>query len=114
MALNEGSIPIVAVSEAVKTYRMGGQDVRALDGIDLELTAGEFVSITGPSGAGKSTLMHVLGVLDTVDSGSVALFGQQVDTLNDNQRAEFRRRRIGFVFQCRAGSSGHPPSGQHH
>jgi putative ABC transport system ATP-binding protein len=95
----EPSIPIIALAEAVKTYRMGDQDVRALDGINLELAAGEFVAITGPSGAGKSTLLHVLGVLDTVDSGSVALFGQQVATLNDNQQAEFRRRRIGFVFQ---------------
>jgi len=83
----------------VKTYRMGEETVRALDGVSLELADGEMVAITGASGSGKSTLMNILGCLDRPDSGSYFLAGQDVARLSDDQLAAVRNRRIGFIFQ---------------
>ena len=90
---------MLEMTEVVKTYRIGGQSVRALDGITLALTGGEFVSVVGPSGAGKSTLLHLLGALDRPDSGSIKFDGKEVGDLNDEQQSEFRRHSVGFVFQ---------------
>jgi len=83
----------------VKTYQMGEEVVRALDGVSLELADGEMVAITGASGSGKSTLMNILGCLDRPDAGSYFLAGQDVAKLSDDQLAAVRNRRIGFVFQ---------------
>jgi putative ABC transport system ATP-binding protein len=91
--------PMLALTKVTKTYRIGGQTVRALDDLTLTLTGGEFVSVVGPSGAGKSTLLHLLGALDRPDSGSIRFEGDEIGDLDDEQQSEFRRHRVGFVFQ---------------
>ena len=90
---------MLALTNVTKTYRIGGQTVRALDDLTLTLTGGEFVSVVGPSGAGKSTLLHLLGALDRPDSGSIRFEGNEISDLDDEQQSEFRRHRVGFVFQ---------------
>ncbi|WP_422269481.1 ABC transporter ATP-binding protein [Mycobacterium sp.] len=89
----------IELRDVVRQYRVGDQDVRALDGVSLELEGGQFVSIVGPSGAGKSTLLHLLGALDAPDSGSIIFDGSEIGRLSDEQRSEFRHHRVGFVFQ---------------
>ncbi len=83
----------------MKTYRLGGDEVRALDGVSLEIADGELLAVTGPSGSGKSTLMNVLGCLDRPDAGRYWLGGEDVSDLSDDDLARVRNRRIGFVFQ---------------
>jgi putative ABC transport system ATP-binding protein len=90
---------MLELADVVKEYRVGGQRVRALDGVSLRIEAGEFASIIGPSGSGKSTLLHLLGALDSPDSGSIRFQGQEIGTLDDDRQSEFRRHRVGFVFQ---------------
>lgn len=89
----------IELSDVVREFRVGGQRVRALNGISLQLVGGQFVSIVGPSGAGKSTLLHLLGALDSPDSGSITLDGKEIGRLSDEQQSEFRHYRVGFVFQ---------------
>jgi putative ABC transport system ATP-binding protein len=95
----ENSHPMIALKGVTKTYRLGGQSVRALNSVDLRLRSSEFVAVVGPSGAGKSTLLHILGALDTPDSGSVHFNGREITGLRERDRAELRLRHIGFVFQ---------------
>ncbi len=90
---------LIEIKDLRKTYAMGDNLVKALQGVSLKIGAGEFVAIMGPSGSGKSTLMHVLGLLDTPDSGSYKLLGEEVSKLSENKLAELRRSTIGFVFQ---------------
>lgn len=90
---------MLEMTNVTKTYRVGGQTVRALDSISLALDGGEFVSVVGPSGAGKSTLLHLLGALDRPDSGSIRFHGEEIGDLKDDQQSEFRRHSVGFVFQ---------------
>lgn len=90
---------VVKVSNLKKTYILGEVKVPALRGVTFEMKKGEFVSVTGPSGCGKSTLMHLIGCLDHPTEGSVYLGETNVSTLNDDQLAEIRNSRIGFVFQ---------------
>ena len=90
---------MIEVHELTKIYQVGDTEVRALDGIELKIEKGELVSIMGPSGSGKSTLMAILGALDVPTSGSYTLDGAQVERLNDNQLADIRSHKIGFVFQ---------------
>jgi putative ABC transport system ATP-binding protein len=90
---------MLEMTDVTKTYRVGGQIVRALDGITLSLCGGEFVSVVGPSGAGKSTLLHLLGALDRPNSGSIRFQGKEISDLNDEEQSEFRRNSVGFVFQ---------------
>jgi putative ABC transport system ATP-binding protein len=95
----KGRPAMLEMTHVTKTYKIGGQAVRALDSIDLTLHGGEFVSIVGPSGAGKSTLLHMLGALDRPDSGSIRFQGNEISDLNDMRQSEFRRHSVGFVFQ---------------
>src|ERR1700744_1920767 len=89
----------IELRDVVRQYRVGDQDVRALDGVSLEFGGGQFVSIVGPSGAGKSTMLHLLGALDAPDSGSIIFDGSEIGRLSDQQRSTFRHHRVGFVFQ---------------
>ena len=82
-----------------KIYGSGEAEVRALDGVDLSVEKGEFVSVVGTSGSGKSTLLHMLGGLDRPTSGSVTVDGKELSSLKDEALTIFRRRKIGFVFQ---------------
>ncbi len=90
---------VIEVRDVVKIYRMGDHEIQALGGITFQIESGELVAITGPSGSGKSTLMYILGCLDRPTSGTYLLEGQDVGSLNDDQLAEIRNRKIGFVFQ---------------
>ena len=89
----------IQLSKVTKVYQLGGETVHALAGLTLSISPGEFTAIMGPSGSGKSTLMNILGCLDRPTSGSYMLDGQEVATLNDDQLAITRNRKIGFVFQ---------------
>lgn len=82
-----------------KVYTMGDEEVAALAGVSLRIERGEYVAIIGPSGSGKSTLMNILGGLDRPSSGAYRFLGEDVAHFSDNQLADFRRQRIGFVFQ---------------
>ena len=91
--------PVLRLEDVTKIYRMGSVEVAALNGVSLEISAGEMVSIMGPSGSGKSTLMNVIGCLDVPTSGKYYLDGADVGSLSDNRLSEIRGRQIGFVFQ---------------
>jgi putative ABC transport system ATP-binding protein len=82
-----------------KTFQLDGVVVRALRGIDIKITGGEFVAIVGPSGSGKSTLMHIIGCLSKPSAGKYWFENHNISDLSDNQLAEIRNRHIGFVFQ---------------
>jgi putative ABC transport system ATP-binding protein len=90
---------IIHTENIEKTYKMGGVDIRALDGVSFDIEDGEMPAIMGPSGSGKSTLMHIMGCLEHPDAGRYILAGEDVSRLSPNQLAEIRNRRIGFVFQ---------------
>ena len=90
---------IIKTEGLTKDYVLGAETVRAVRGVDLEIYAGEFVSVMGPSGSGKSTLMNMIGCLDTPTKGKYWLSGQLVSELTDDQLARVRNQRIGFVFQ---------------
>jgi putative ABC transport system ATP-binding protein len=90
---------LIEVESLCKTYDLGGTIVHALDHVSMTVNDGEMVAITGPSGSGKSTLMHILGCLDTPDSGVYRLAGENVAGLSSDRLAEIRNRHIGFVFQ---------------
>jgi ABC-type lipoprotein export system ATPase subunit len=90
---------VIELSEIRKKFIMGGEEIRALDGVSFSIEAGEFVAITGSSGCGKSTLMNLLGLLDQPLSGTYVLDGKPVASLSDDERANIRNQKIGFVFQ---------------
>ena len=90
---------IIRISGLKKIYKMGNQQVNALNGADLVIRENEYVAIMGPSGSGKSTMMNILGCLDTPTEGSYILNGTDVSKMEDSQLAEVRNKEIGFVFQ---------------
>lgn len=92
-------IVMIEIKDITKTYRTGDFDFSALKGVTFDIKDGEFVAIMGPSGSGKSTLMHILGALDTPSSGKYFLDGHDVSKLSEDELADIRRDRIGFVFQ---------------
>ncbi len=99
LARHHASVFMIELNAVSRHYKMSGQTVRALDGVNLGIGAGEFVALTGPSGSGKSTLLNVLGCLDRPDAGSYRLDGIEVKSLDDTAASVVRNRRIGFVFQ---------------
>lgn len=95
----EADMKILTAVNLRKIYGKGETEVRALDGVNLEVEKGEFVAIVGTSGSGKSTLLHMIGGLDVPTSGKVTVDGQELSSMTDEQLTIFRRRNIGFVFQ---------------
>ncbi|HML69255.1 MAG TPA: ABC transporter ATP-binding protein [Clostridia bacterium] len=91
--------PIITMTGITKVYSVGGEEVRALDGANLTIREGEFVSIIGPSGSGKSTLMNIIGCLDVADSGEYILDGQSIEQYSEEELAKIRNKKIGFIFQ---------------
>ena len=91
--------PVVELYDVHKTYTMGGQQVRALDGLSLQIGRGDFVALMGPSGSGKSTMLNVLGTLDRPTSGTYLLGGRDVVEMDDDELSDFRLRTLGFIFQ---------------
>ncbi len=94
------SEPLIRTENLTKVYRIGSVDFPALDRIDLEIEAGEFISIVGPSGSGKSTLLNLLGALDRPTSGRVFVEDSDLFRKNENQLADFRNNKLGFIFQA--------------
>lgn len=92
-------IVMIELQHINKIYQLGDSQTQVLDDVSLEIKKGEFVAITGPSGSGKSTIMHIVGALDTPTSGSYLLDGQDVSSLSDDELADVRKNKIGFVFQ---------------
>ena len=97
--MNSNGQPIIEAHDLRKVYRVGNVEVPALRGLDLKVTAGEFVSIVGPSGSGKSTLFHIIGGLTPPTSGAVRVAGEDLASLTDAGRTRLRKRTVGFVFQ---------------
>ena len=90
---------LVELRNVSKIYQLGGEEIRALDDVSLDIESGEFISIIGPSGSGKSTLMHILGCLDSPSKGTICLDGVMIQDASARQLAAIRNRKIGFVFQ---------------
>lgn len=93
-------VPVIELVDAYKIYRMGDEDVHALDGVSLKIHRGEFIAILGPSGSGKSTMMNMLGFMDTLTRGKMFFEGQDVSDIGASKRAWYRANRIGFIFQA--------------
>jgi putative ABC transport system ATP-binding protein len=96
---NHAPMPLVELRNVSKIYRLGDEEIRALDDVSLDIEGGEFISIIGPSGSGKSTLMHILGCLDSPTKGTIQLDGVMIQDASPRQLAAMRNRKIGFVFQ---------------
>src|SRR5204862_106497 len=90
---------LVELRNVSKVYHLGGEEIRALDDVSLDIESGEFMSIIGPSGSGKSTLMHILGCLDSPTKGTIRLDGTMIEGASPRDLAGIRNRKIGFVFQ---------------
>ena len=91
--------PVISARGVSKIYRMGDQELRALDDVSLDIEAGDFLAIMGASGSGKSTMMNLIGALDTPTGGSLAIDGRDIGAMGPDELAELRNRTVGFVFQ---------------
>jgi len=91
--------PAVEIEALRKVYPMGDTEVVALDGVSLTIEKGSFTVVMGPSGSGKSTLLYLIGGLDWPTAGRIRVWGEEIEKLDENSLAEFRRTRVGFVFQ---------------
>ena len=91
--------PFIEISDLQKHYQMGNNTVRALDGIDVSIEENSFTVVMGPSGSGKSTLLYLLGGLDRPTNGRIIISGQEINSLDENALASYRRRTVGFIFQ---------------
>src|SRR5215216_2962500 len=89
----------IRIKALTKHYHMGGQVVRALDGVDVDMDSHTFTVVMGPSGSGKSTLLYLLGGLDRATSGEISIGDERLDQMDENALALFRRRMMGFIFQ---------------
>ena len=90
---------VISIKNLVKQFPVGGDYFTALQQVDLELTEGEFIGLVGPSGSGKTTLLNIIGGLDSATEGSVSVLGHSMDNTSHNDRAEIRRKNMGFIFQ---------------
>lgn len=90
---------MIVFEDVSKIYRIGENEIRALDRANIKIQEGEFVSIVGPSGSGKSTLMNLIGCLDVADSGTYRLDGQEIELYSEEELAKIRNKKIGFIFQ---------------
>jgi putative ABC transport system ATP-binding protein len=90
---------VIEINSLTKIYKTGKTDFKALNSVSLKIRKGDFVAIMGPSGSGKSTLMNIIGCLDRPTSGAIIIDGENISTVTDNQLAEIRGRKIGFIFQ---------------
>ena len=95
----DGSMPLISLRHISKIYKMGDEELRANDDISLDINRGEFVAIVGKSGSGKSTLMNIIGALDVPTEGNYYLDGRDTSKMNDNELAEVRNHKLGFIFQ---------------
>jgi putative ABC transport system ATP-binding protein len=98
-AEDKSAAPQIAARDVVKTYRLGGSTIGALQGVTVEIQCGEYLAVTGASGSGKSTFMNLIGALDTPTSGSLKVEGRELGRLGSDQLALYRNEKIGFVFQ---------------
>jgi len=99
MKVTENAEYMIVIENMYKIYKMGDNEVRALDGVNLKIKPREFVAIIGPSGSGKSTLMNMIGCLDTPTSGKYYIDGNEAEELSDDEQAAIRNKKIGFIFQ---------------
>ena len=90
---------LIEMRDLTRVYQLGAEEIHALRGIDMVIGKGEYVAVMGPSGSGKSTLMNIIGCLDRPSAGQYILDGTAVETMNDDDLAAVRNRKIGFVFQ---------------
>lgn len=93
------SMPMIQINHLMKSYKLGGETLHALNNVSLTIDKGEFLAIIGPSGSGKSTLMNMIGCLDRPDSGEYYLDEKEIGNMSDNELATIRNRKIGFIFQ---------------
>jgi len=98
--MSTSAVPVFRARALTRRYAAGEGEVRALDGVDLDIDAGELVVVAGPSGSGKSTLLHLLGTVDRPDAGTLEIEGRDAGRLSERERTLLRRRRLGFVFQA--------------
>lgn len=99
MTTTQTALPLIELTNITKTYKSGKQETHVLKGLDLTIYEGEFIMIMGKSGSGKTTLMNIIGFLDQLTSGTYMFRGEDVSTLNENKKSEYRNENFGFIFQ---------------